>query len=464
MTKVGFTIACIFFALILIIFCAHFAARLAQLKGRSRLWGLLGLLFNIVGLIIVSFLPSKRKDSINTNPVKSLISTIPALSRKTIYIAIGIVCAVIITVIAYDNIPTMIENHKYSQQVTNSTQSEYKQSTTLSGELENIFTGSEVSFAVTKNSDVYCIGKQFAPQLEGQADGIIYSGAKKVFENNHACYILDNSGKLFILEKIEKEITEETEQEEPTLPEFKLITDNVIDFSVSETTLGLIKSDNKLYMSGNNAYGQLGTGNKEVTKGLVAVFDNVEKVDCESTFTVALTKNGDAIAFGSNAYGQFGKEEPEFLKPIVIANNIKQVEAGDDFILLLNKNSEVSACGNNDRGQLGNGTTDSNVVFSVILKDIKEIQAAQKSAFALSQNNELYAFGLNFSGQLGLGLNSSILTPTVTEKDVEKFSTSGQHTLIIKSNGKVYATGYNNYGQLGKANSGGKFDTFVIVK
>ena len=468
MDNLGYLVVGLFAALIAIIFCAHFSAKLAQLKNRSKLWGILGLLFNVPGLIIVCFLPSKREDSINTNPISYFFGKLPKLSKKTLYIAGGVLLAAVITIVAYDNIPGLIENHKYSRQITEQNKSKYPQSSVISGEIEKVYSCLESSFVLTKDSKLYCIGKQIAPQLEGEADGVIYNVAKKVLTNEKECYVLGNDNKLYVIMEPEPEndATDEIQTEESAeknVPEFTLISDKVTDFSLSETTLGFIKNGT-LYMYGNNACGQLGIGNTEAVTEPVAVISEASQVECESNFTVVRTNNGEVFAFGANAHKQFGKEEKEFFTPVSIAKNITQIAAGDNFIILLNNSGEVSVCGGNDCGQLGNGTTEKYDKFTVVLSGIRKIESERKSAFALSENNELYVWGQNNLGQLGINSTDNALLPTIAAKDISDFSTSGTHTITLDDSKSVRVTGYNNCGQAGKASAPKKFTTLISVK
>lgn len=463
MSNIGLTITLIFIILISVIFSTFFSASLARLKGRSRAFGILGFLFNILGLIIVCFLPSKRKDMDNTNPIAYFTSRIPNLSKKTIYISLSLVIAIVLTVIAYDNIPDMLENRKYSKQITEANKSKYEQASEIKGTISKIFVGTESSFVITENGDAYCFGKQHSPQVENANTGTIYQNTKKVLSTDKTCYILTNDGKFYSIEEQAKTDTNESEPSEDLIPEYKLISENVKDFSVSEQTVGFITKDNSLYMYGNNSYGQLGTANKESKPTPIRVLTNANSVSCEATYTVVLKENGEVVAFGSNIYGQFGKEGTYFSSPTTIATNIKQIATGDDFIMLLAPNGELQACGNNDCGQLGNTTNENFTKFTVILSDVKKIGAAKKSAFALKNSNELYAWGQNTVGQLGINNNQNTSTPTLSSQNTTDFQTSGLHTVIIKEN-KVEATGYGNYGQVGYHKTSNTFSSLVTIK
>ena len=451
----------LFLMLILIIFCTFFSSKLAQLKNRSRAWGLLGFFFNIPGFIIVCFLPSKRKDNMQTNPIAYAVSKLPSLSRKTIGLLIGLAAAAILTIIAYDNIPVIIQNYKYSKQVLSQSESEYEQPRLIEAQISKIFAGSDSTFAISENGDVYCWGRQLSPPLEGQQRGVIYNNAKKAAATENVLFILTNDNLLYACGN---NVNHQLLSDEAYISEFKLIADNVMDFAISETTVGYIKTNGKLYMYGDNSYGQLGTYDKLSRSEPKAVLGNVKKVICEASYTLALQESGTAVAFGNNVNGQFACSESSVTSPIELCKGVIDIAAGDDFILLLKDNGELLSCGGNSCGQLGYNSDQHTLEFTTVLTDISAIAGGKKSAFALNSNGELYAWGQNNVGQLGNGSTENITTPEIVAKDVISVSTSGLHTLILTSNGKINACGYNSLKQLGKSTSKSTFEAVVSIK
>ena len=443
--NVALIIISVFAALLVMIFCTSFSTSLAKMKARSKAWGFLGFLLGPIGLIIVCYLPSKRGDSLQTNPIKHLFLKIPGFSRKTIGMLIALTAAAVVTFVLYDLIPVWLQNHKYQSEITKENINT-NQPKLINEEIAKVAASGESSFVLTAEGKVYCFGRQLAPSLD---DGtVIFENAKKIMSSENAFYVLAKDGKLL---KSEGE-------------EFLEIAANVVDFSVSETTLGIIKTDGKLYMMGSGAYGQLGAYNEQSKSEPVAVLGSVTQVVCESTFTVALQKSGDAVVFGSNADRQFGKEEAAFNYPVAIKNNIKQIAAGDGFILLLDNNKNVFACGKNDCGQIGNGTNEDTHDFVQIMMGVTQIDAAKKSAFALNENGELFAWGQNSVGQLGNKNTQNQNLPVKVAEDVEEFDTSGLHTVILTQSKKANSTGFNNCGQLGRGDARDSFSQLVTVK
>lgn len=459
--NIGIAVLFIFIFFISVVFCTHFSSRLAKIKGRKRVWGLLGFFLGLIGLVIVCYLPSKNKDAIETNPIKYLLSKIPSLSRKTAAVIIVIFIAAVVTVIAYDNIPKIIENRKHSKLVTLQIGDQSEQPNLITAEFANLFTGAESSYLLTTENKVYCWGKQISKTIDENEKGVIYSNAQKVLSNNDTIFVLDNEKNLYAMGNNKNKLIDSDSE---IVEEFTLIAKNVIDFDISESTVGIIKTDNKLYMYGNNSYGQLSTYNYENKTEPIKVLGSVTKVCCENTFTLALQKSGDTVFFGSNAYTQSGQEGKDFNSPKVIRNGIIDIAAGDDFILLLTDTGDVLSCGANDFGQLGNTTNVSATQFSIVLQNISSIDAHKKSSFAISKDNALYAWGLNNVGQLGSGNTINLNTPTIVANGIKSVDTSGLHTLIITTDNKILSTGFNTYGQLGKGDSRDTFSEFVSLK
>ncbi len=452
--NVALIIISVFVALLVMVFCVSFSASLAKLKSRSKAWGFLGFLLGPVGLIIVCYLPSKRGDNLQTNPIKHMLLKIPGVSRKTIGMLIALAVAVVVTVVLYDLIPVWLENYKYQSEIT-SQNINTLQPKLIHENITKVYASGESTFALTADGKVYCFGKQFVPSLDDTS--VIYNDAKKVMSSENTLFILDNNGTLF------KSVQTENENKE-TVTELVKLTDNVVDFSVSEATIGIIKTDKKLYMMGVGSHGQMGTYNELSKDSPVPVLGSVTQVVCEANFTLALQKSGDAVAFGSNYDGQFGKTEKTFNYPVAIHSNIKQIAAGDDFILLLDESGNLFSCGKNDCGQLGNATNENSATFIQVMTDVTQIDAAKKSAFALNSKGELFAWGQNTVGQLGNKNTNDQNLPVKVGENVIDFDTSGLHTVIITSDGKTHSTGFNNCGQLGRGDARDDFSQLVTVK
>lgn len=440
--KIGLTVLAI---VILTIFCTFFAAKLAVIKNRKKYWGILGFLFNIAGLIFVCFLPSKRSDGINTNPILHFLKKIPAVSKRTITIILVSVTAVVLTVTAYDYLPSMINGIKNATVSTDKKQPSSWD--TISEEIENIFCAPKATYILTKEKNLYCKG---VTPLQDQ-DGIVYKNVEKALSNDNQLFILDSNGKLFALGQNENRLIP-TDSDEVTEP--FLISEKVVDFSISEKTAAYITESKKLYIIYDNTFSQAEVSNKK------SVLSNVKKVVCEADFTVILQQDGEVKVIGSNSHGQFGIEGSFFVTPTSIATDVIDIAAGDKFVLLLKNDFTVVSCGDNRLGQLGNGTFDNSSEFIQIFDSAASIYAAKNTAFILRASGELWAWGQNNIAQTGLGKQSCFNTPTLAAENVSLISTSGTHTVILNGNNEILATGSSVYSQTGLADSANKFAAF----
>lgn len=462
MNKVDFgpAVIIVFLVLITMLFSTFFSARLAQLKNRSRAWGILGFLLNIVGLLIVCFLPSRRNDGAQTNPLTGAASRLPSMSRKTIGIIAALAIAAIVTIVIYDNVPDMIQNYRYSKQVLAEEEDADEQARTVNAVLTGVFAGGENTFAVADNGDLYSWGAQLCPQLENKPAGVIFENAQKALSTGDALFVLTQDGKLYGRGANPHGQIPIPEKE---AEDFTLISEDVTDFAVSETGLGFIKSSGKLYTCGENAFGQLGTYDKLPVTEPAAVIGNVRKVCMEATFTLVLQNDGEAVAFGDNTFGQFGVEGAEFLTPVSLGKGVSDIAAGDDFILLL-KDGAVYSCGKNDHGQLGNGTTERSGEFVKVLDEASSVYAAGRSAYALNADGQLKAWGQNNVGQLGNGKTADLTEPANVAKNVRMIAVSGRHAAALTDKGKLLGTGFNGKNQLGRAGAASSFEAITTVR
>ena len=209
-------------------------------------------------------------------------------------------------------------------------------------------------------------------------------------------------------------------------------------------------------------------------------------------FSLAVGSDGNAYAWGYNAFGQLGDGTSSYrTTPVMVRKpdtktypdlpedfTYVQVSAGRYHSLAVGSDGYAYAWGNNGNGQLGNTTTDSSSV-PVRVRDpaspankSKGLKAAQVSAgswhsLALGSDGYAYAWGNNWSGQLGnntSGLNTDSSVP-VRVRDpaspankskglkVTQVSAGLFHSLALGSDGYAYAWGDNYYGQLPYGNS-----------
>ena len=260
-------------------------------------------------------------------------------------------------------------------------------------------------------------------------------------------------------------------------------------------------SDGYAYAWGNNGVGQLGNNTTsgdnansvpvrvrdpnsptDTGKGLKAI-----QVSAGSNHSLALGSDGNAYAWGSNAYGQLGngttgnpRTTPVMVKKPTgtpSAFTYVQVSAGNNYSLALGSDGYAYAWGNNPYGQLGNNTSSgfSSVPVRVCnpstrsnvntgLKAI-QISAGFYHSMAVGSDGYAYAWGNNPNGQLGNNTRTSSTVPVrvrdsgnpsdaSTGLKAIQISAGGWHSLAIDTDGNTLAWGANWYGGLGNNDSG----------
>jgi len=180
---------------------------------------------------------------------------------------------------------------------------------------------------------------------------------------------------------------------------------SISNFSVSDVKavssgfehILILKTDGTLWTTGNNNYGQLGTG--------------------------------DALSHNS---------------PVQILSGITKISAGLYHSMALKDDGTLYTWGLNGMGQLGiNSTTDTFSPTALALVNTIEISAGNWHSAAITDDTTLYTWGLNDSGQLGINSTTDSLVPTSVDNGVIKVSTGTFHTLYLKGDQTLWHTGSN---------------------
>ena len=119
---------------------------------------------------------------------------------------------------------------------------------------------------------------------------------------------------------------------------------------------------------------------------------------------------------GHNFYGQLGdgKEDHKYV-PEKIADKVLAVSLGLDHSLFIKSDNSAWAMGNNEFGQLGDGTQTKRPTPVKILKNVKAVTAGFSKSFFIKTDNTLWATGWNAYGALGDGTNETRSTPVKSQ-------------------------------------------------
>ena len=239
-----------------------------------------------------------------------------------------------------------------------------------------------------------------------------------------------------------------------------------------------IKNDWTVWAWGSNNSGQLGDHTSEPRNLPVQVkgpdgmgwLTDIVAVAAGSQHSLALSGNGQVLAWGDNSYGQLGNGsfDDSFIPVYVLNNmgepfeNVVAITSGANHSLLLTEDNQLWAWGKNDKGQLGNNSqTNQNrpVLVTNLYSEnsIIQIAAGDSHSMFLLNNGNVLTWGDNSSGQLGIGsIVSSLIPVRVLKADssdplenIVSISAGAFHTLALNNEGHIWSFGLNAKGQLG---------------
>ncbi|EKX39405.1 hypothetical protein GUITHDRAFT_59944, partial [Guillardia theta CCMP2712] len=174
-----------------------------------------------------------------------------------------------------------------------------------------------------------------------------------------------------------------------------------------------LTADGSVYAWGANVPGQLGDGSLESTWRPTCVLssrgsERVVRVAAGRAHSMALLSNGTVMAWGWDAFGQLGQEEPQgaALRPRAVALpqgvRVCQIAAGGVHSLALDEKGQVWGWGGNGCGQVGEGRVSYSSRPVVVLEEASSIAAGASHSLAVARGG-LYGWGSNANGELGDG-------------------------------------------------------------
>jgi alpha-tubulin suppressor-like RCC1 family protein len=245
------------------------------------------------------------------------------------------------------------------------------------------------------------------------------------------------------------------------LPE-QIVASNVTAIAVGGSHSLFLKSNGNLWVTGWNAYGQLGdgttdNGNYETNRPEQIVASNVTAIVAGLNHSLFLKNNGSLWAMGYNSYGQLGdgitdNGNYETNRPEqIVASNVTAIAAGYLHSLFLKNDGSLWGMGDNAYGQLGDGTySNTNLPVQIVAGNVTAIAAGDQHSLFLMSNGGLWAMGNNNVGQLGDPTIGTTNSPDqIVASNVTAIAVGSTHSLFLMSNGSLWAMGDNHYGQLG---------------
>lgn len=158
------------------------------------------------------------------------------------------------------------------------------------------------------------------------------------------------------------------------------------------------------------------------------------------------------LAWGSNTYGELGRESPaesDVPLPVNELTEVTAVSAAARYNLALLSNGEVVAWGSDGHGYLGDGRKGHKIVsYSPVhvhgLSEVVAISASHGTSMALQRDGHVVQWGVISPHSF-----SDVPVKVNGLQEVIAISAGQLHNLALLSNGSVMAWGKNNKGELG---------------
>ncbi|XP_069684156.1 X-linked retinitis pigmentosa GTPase regulator-like [Periplaneta americana] len=243
---------------------------------------------------------------------------------------------------------------------------------------------------------------------------------------------------------------------------FYIRNDPVVEITCGDEHTAVICQKGRVFVFGNNDFGQLGLGHKNVTVKPSCVKslkpEKAVHIACGRAHTLVSTESGKLFAWGNNSDGQLGvgdiADRAAPTRVVGIHSDIAQLSAGCLSSAALTVNGQVYVWGSNSDGQLGLPET-SECLSPVLLpfdQRIVHISCGYYHTAFVTESGALYTCGESESGKLGLPDSlTNITTPqkVTLAVPVKSVYCGGNHTIALTVDGEVYAFGNNFNGQLG---------------
>ena len=320
--------------------------------------------------------------------------------------------------------------------------------------VRSIAAGHEFSLAISNRGELYSWGDNTYGQL-GQASGVrsvsspqsIITNVAKVSAGTFHLLILDNQGKLLTCGR--NDIGQTGHGAGTDIRKPQELMQNVQDISAGGWH-SLAIQNSKLYVWGNNTYGQLATGNRQNldVPTVIIKFEHVQGVAAGDNTSIIITDEGYLYCLGGDVPLSITSSE---VHPML--GEVVQATAGGNHVLALQKNGALFSWGSNENGQLGYGQKETRGTPLRILYNIKEISAGSNHALALGKDGSLYAWGNSTWGQTAQNSIRNQANPQLVIDKVVIAVAGSDHNLLFNQTGQIMVWGANSFGQLGNGSN-----------
>ncbi|XP_078045783.1 E3 ubiquitin-protein ligase HERC2 [Augochlora pura] len=231
-----------------------------------------------------------------------------------------------------------------------------------------------------------------------------------------------------------------------------------------------LTQENSVYSWGNGDGGRLGHGDRtwyDEPKLIDALVDkNITFVACGSTYSAALSSNGELYTWGRGNYGRLGHGNTEDVTVPTLVTGLNghmvvhvACGSGDSQTLCVTASGIVFSWGDGDYGKLGRGGCDGSKTPKIVDKlldiNVTKVYCGGQFSAALTAYGEVYTWGKGEAYRLGHGNEEHVSYPKAIEalktKKVKDLCVGSLHVLALTEDQLVYGWGRNDYGQIDPA-------------
>ncbi|XP_048243824.1 E3 ubiquitin-protein ligase HERC2-like isoform X1 [Haliotis rufescens] len=203
---------------------------------------------------------------------------------------------------------------------------------------------------------------------------------------------------------------------------------HIVNICSGSTYSTAVTANGELYTWGRGNYGRLGHGSSEDSTypGLVTALKGHRVIDiaCGSgdAQTVAVTDTGAVYSWGDGDYGKLGRggsdgcKTPKLVEKLM-GQDIIRVYCGAQFSLALTKAGALFSWGKGDNYRLGHGSEDHvrhpKQIDGLMGKKVVDVAVGSMHCVVITEDGEVFCWGKNEQGQLGDNSVGNIIEPTL---------------------------------------------------
>ncbi|XP_042876756.1 E3 ubiquitin-protein ligase HERC2-like isoform X6 [Penaeus japonicus] len=229
-----------------------------------------------------------------------------------------------------------------------------------------------------------------------------------------------------------------------------------------------LTANGQVYSWGNGDGGRLGHGDSSSREEPTLIQElqgkTVIGIACGSTYSAAITAEGELYTWGRGNYGRLGHGSSDDHSTPTLVSALKGERvldvacgSGDAQTIAVTDSGVVYSWGDGDYGKLGRGGSDGSKVPKLVDKlqgqEICRVFCGAQFSLALSKNGSLFTWGKGDNHRLGHNSEEHIRYPrqvkALAGKKVREVAVGCMHSVVLTEDGEVYVWGRNDQAQLG---------------